>query len=437
MKQTLSRRQFLRRSALGAASAWLVTSRNAFAKGSPNGKLDIACIGVANRAGENLREIEKLTDIANVVALCDVDANFLAKAKQQHPQAKTFTDFRDLIDAKGIDAIVVSTPDHTHAVATVTALKSGRHVYCEKPLTRTISEARIVAETARKHKRVTQIGTQIHAGGNYRRVVELIQSKAIGDVEEVHVWVSVTYGGKDLPPASPVPAGLDYDLWLGPVEPVPYSPEFVPFKWRNWWMFGGGALADFGCHYMDLPHWALELRHPISAEAIDGPPVHPHSTPPWLIVRYQYPPRTGLPAVTLTWYHGGKKPELLKSLVAPDQLSKWNSGVLVVGKSGMVLANYGSHVLLPEKDFKGFVAPTPFIKDSIGHHREWVEACRTGGETTCNFDYSGALTEAALLGNVAYRTGLKLIWDAPNVRTYNAREAQEFIQHEYRKGWRI
>ncbi|HKS38301.1 MAG TPA: Gfo/Idh/MocA family oxidoreductase, partial [Verrucomicrobiae bacterium] len=326
-------------------------------------------------------------------------------------------------------------PDHTHAVAAVAALRSGRHVYCEKPLARTISEARTIAETARRHKRVTQIGTQIHAGTNYRRVVELIQSGAIGAVGEVHVWVNATYGGKNRPRGETVPKNVHYDLWLGPVEYRPYSPEYLPFNWRHWWAFGGGALADFGCHYMDLPHWALGLTYPLSAEPVEGPPVDSESTPPWLIVRYEYPARGQTPPVTLTWYHGGKQPALLGSELA----AKWKSGVLFVGRKGMLLSDYGRHRLLPEKQFEGFVPPSPFITDSLGHHKEWIEACKSGGRTTCGFDYSGPLTEAALLGNVAYRTGRRLEWDWRLMKAAHGHgpEADALIHHHYRNGWRI
>jgi len=387
-------------------------------------------IGVANRAGDDLKEVSS----ENIVALCDIDDNYLAVAKQKYPQAKTYNDFRRLLHQKEIDAVVVATPDHTHAVAAVAALQSGRHVYCEKPLARTVSETRIIMETAREHKRVTQIGTQIHAGSNYRRVVELVQSGAVGPVREVHVWVAATYGGMEAPEeTSPAPPNLHYELWLGPVEYRSYSPEYLPFKWRNWWAFGGGALADFGCHYMDLPHWALGLSYPVTVEPVDGPPVHPESTPPWLIVRYEYPARGEKPAVRLTWYHGGKQPALL----SPEQAAKWKSGVLFIGAKGMLLADYGRHVLLPERDFEGFKPPTPFLKDSIGHHKEWIEACKTGGPTSCRFDYSGPLTEAALLGNVAYRAGRKLEWDREHLKATDCPEADRYIHHHYRKGWKI
>jgi predicted dehydrogenase len=290
-------------------------------------------------------------------------------------------------------------------------------------------------EAARKAKRATQIGTQIHAGGNYRRVVELVQAGAVGAINEVHVWVTATYGGKDLPRVSPpVPENLHYDLWVGPVPFRAYSREYLPAVWRNWWAFGGGSLADFGCHFMDLPHWALGLREPSTAEVITGPPVHADSVPPWLILRYEYP-RTAGHALKLTWYHGGKQPgpEVLPAELAAN----WKNGVLFVGSKGMLLSDYGRHVLLPEKQFEGFVRPAPSIPDSIGHHAEWIRACKTGEPTTCNFEYSGALTEAVLLGNVAYRTGKKIDWDSRKLRAKGCPEAEQFIQHQYRKGWKI
>ncbi|HYV32611.1 MAG TPA: gfo/Idh/MocA family oxidoreductase, partial [Candidatus Binatia bacterium] len=307
----------------------------------------------------------------------------------------------------------------------------------EKPLARTVSETRIVTETARKEQRVTQIGTQIHAESNYRRVVELVKTRAIGEVEEVHVWVASSYGGRERPKDTPpVPPNLDWDLWLGPVEPRPYHPEYVPFNWRNWWAFGGGSLADFGCHYMDLPFWALDLHHPVTVEA-EGPPVHPESTPPWLIVRYEFPGRVKEGAayrpVKLTWYHGGKHP----SLLTDEQFAKWKSGVLFVGQKGTLLADYGRHLLLPESQFDGFLQPKPFIQDSVGHHKEWVEAIKLGGTTTCRFDYSGPLTETALLGNVAFRVGRKLEWDFQQMKALNCPQADQYLQHHYRRGWKV
>jgi predicted dehydrogenase len=425
-----TRRSFIKQAAFGAAGLSLAPS--ILRAASPNEKLNIGIIGVANQGNYDMSNVAS----ENLVALCDIDDKYLAGAAARFPKARTYSDFRRLLDQKGIDAVVIATPDHTHAVITVAALKSGRHVYCEKPLTHTISECRIVMDTARKMKRVTQIGTQIHAGNNYRRVVELVQTGAVGPIKEIHVWVNASYGGKEVPKETPpVPPQVHYDLWLGPAAYRPYSPEYLPFNWRHWWAFGGGALADFGCHFMDLPHWALGLRAPETAEVVDGPPVHPESTPLWLIAKYEYRvPKDGQ-RLNLFWYHGGKKPS--HDVLSPDIADKWPSGVLFIGSKGMLLSDYERHSLLPEKDFAGFKPPTPFIPNSIGHHAEWIKACKTGEPTTCNFDYSGALTESALLGNVAYRTGKRIEWESKHLRTKNCPEAQQFIQHHYRKGWKI
>ena len=426
-----NRREFLQQGALATAGLWLVGCQTSRRKISANEKLNLGIIGVAHQAQYDMNNVAS----ENIVALCDVDDAYLAAAKQKFPAAKTYNDFRRLLDQRDIDAVVVATPDHTHAVAAAAALRSGRHVYCEKPLTRTISECRVVTELARKHKLITQIGTQIHSGGNYHQVVELIQSAAIGPVNEVHVWVNATYGGKDAPSDfPPVPAGLHYDLWLGPVAPHPYSPEYVPAKWRNWWAFGGGALADFGCHFLDLPHWALGLRAPLSAEVVDGPAPHRDSTPPYLIVRYEYPALPGQSQpLKLTWYHGGKKPSLL-----PAGLSdKWPSGVLFIGTKGTLLSDYTRHVILHEANFADYAEPASINSDFTQHHRDWLHAIKTNQSAPSDFAYSGPLTEAALLGNVAFRAGCKLEWDTKNLRAKNCPAADEFIHHQYRQGWKL
>ncbi|HMJ90781.1 MAG TPA: Gfo/Idh/MocA family oxidoreductase [Candidatus Acidoferrum sp.] len=431
----LNRRRFLQQFTIAAAGTALVGCRTTHRRLSANDKLNIGFIGTAGQAEFSL---ESLKD-HNCVALCDVDSTKLAAAAAKHPGAKVCEDFRRLIDQKNIDAIVIATPDHTHAVATAAALRSGRDVYCEKPLTHTVSEARIITELARKHKAVTQLGTQIHAGGNYRRVVELIRADAIGQVKEVHVWVNSSYGGKDRPTETPpVPKNLNWELWLGPIAPWPYHPNYAPFAWRNWWHFGGGSLADFGCHYMDLPFWALGLKYPVSVEPVDGPTVHPDAPPQWLIMRFEFlrdeTDARGAGRVPLTWYHGGRRPEQL----LPEELKPhWKSGVLFVGEKGMLLADYRQRLLLPEEKFKDFVAPQPSISNSIGHHKEWVEAIKTRGTTTCHFGYSGPLTETALLGNVAYRVQQKLEWDAKKLHATNCPEAEALIQHHYRTGWKV
>jgi predicted dehydrogenase len=432
MPNRLTRRRFLQTTAT-ASAALLGTGPLPAAekKPPPSERLHVGVIGVAGQGGYDLGEVAGAG--AAIVALCDVDEKRAGSARERYPDAQFYTDFRRLLNQKGLDAVVIATPDHTHAVATMAALKAGLHVYCEKPLTHTVAEARLVAETAAKYKRVTQMGTQIHAGGNYRRVVELIQSGAIGPVHEVHVWCAKSFGVGDRPKDTPpVPQGLHYDLWLGPAPYRPYHPAWVPFNWRSWWDFGGGTLADMACHYMDLPFWALQLRHPTKVVA-EGPKPHPDSAAHWLIVHYEFPARDELPPVHLTWYDGGKRP----AAFAEGKLPKWGDGVLFVGDKGMVLADYGSHKLLPEKAFAGFVPPKASIPNSIGHHREWVEACKSGGATTCNFGYSGALTEAVLLGNVSYRLGQPLTWDAKTLRATNAPEAERFLRTEYRKPWTL
>ena len=433
MNQHPTRRQFLRDSAVlavGFGLASLPTARAA-RRISPNEKLNIAMVGTANQAGWNLGNIAH----ENVVALCDIEDTLLRAAGQKFPRAKTYTDFRRMLEQSDIDAVVVGTPDHTHAVITAAALRSGRHTYCEKPLTRTISECRAVRELAKRHKVATQMGTQIHAGSNYRRVVELIQSGAIGTVREVHVWSGGGFGNKELPKdGTPIPSTLHYEEWLGPVEYRPYSPEYIPFHWRNWWAFGGGTLADIGCHHVDLSHWALGLTTPETVEVLDGPKPHRESAPHFLVVKYQYGARGSRPPVALTWYHGGRRPHHFQDAGLP----KWGDGTLFVGENGkMLLAGYDRLVLLPEPVFVGFKPPEPTIPDSIGHHKEWILACKTGSPTTCNFDYSGALTEAVLLGNVAFRTGKKLTWDSKRLKAVGAPEADAFIQHRYRKGWKL
>jgi len=425
----MRRREFLKKTALAAFATPLLSARSYARRISANDKLNLGIIGVANRAADNFAAVSS----QNIVALCDVDDNYLRGASQKCPAAKTYNDFRKLLDRKDLDAVVVSTPDHIHAPATIMALRRGLHVYCEKPLTHTVSEARLVAETARKHKRVTQMGTQIHAEKNYRRVVELVQSGAIGPVREVHNWVGSVWAGRPLAAQPvPVPETFHWDLWLGPAPERPYDPAYMPAHWRGWWDFGGGATSDMGCHHIDLSYWALKLRHPISVHA-EGPPLNPQTAPEWLIVHYEFPTRGELPPVKLTWYNGGKRPHYF----AEDKLPKWGDGTLFVGEKGMLLADYGKHVLLPEKDFAGFVPPPPSIPDSIGHHKEWIDACKNNGPTTCNFDYSGALTETVLLGTVSFRVGQKLEWDAKHLKATNCPEANQFIQHHYRKGWRI
>jgi predicted dehydrogenase len=392
-----------------------------------NEKLNIGVVGVANQGAYDLGNVTS----QNIVALCDVNDDYLRAAASKLPNPKTFNDFRKMLELKEIEAVVCATPDHMHATVTSLALVTGRHVYCEKPLCHNVWEVRQIRELTKKHRRVTQMGTQIHAGSNYRRVVELIKSGAIGAVKEVHVWCGGGYQGKEgMAPVMDIPSNLHWDLWLGPAKERPYNKCYVPFWWRGWWAFGQGTLGDLACHHMDLSHWALDLREPLTVEA-EGPAVDMESTPEWLIVKYKYPARGEQPPVSLTWYNGDKRPHYF----AEGKLPAWGNGTLFVGEKGMLIADYDRRVLLPEENFIGFEAPTPFIPDSIGHHKEWFEACKTHGHTTCNFDYSGALTEAVLLGNVAYRSGHKIEWDARHLKCKGAPEADHYLREERRKGW--
>ncbi|MCE9546832.1 MAG: Gfo/Idh/MocA family oxidoreductase [Planctomycetia bacterium] len=433
---TLSRRQFLSNSArVSAAGAALLATGvwselPAAESKSPNEKLDVACIGTANRAGANVQGVSS----QNIVAICDVDDNYLGACGQRFPKATKYNDFRKLLETeKHLDAVVVSTPDHIHVPASVMAMRLGKHCYCEKPLAHSVTEARLASETAREHKVATQMGIQIHEGDNYRRVVELIQSGAIGPVSEVHVWVGKGWGGGDRPKeGQQPPANLHWDLWLGPAPERPFAAgRYHPANWRRWWDFGSGTLGDMACHYMDLPFWALQLKHPTSIEA-EGPPVHPETCPLGLIVRYEFPGRDSQPPVKLTWYDGNMVPRQIAGHATGG------GGVLFIGADGKQLwSDYGRHQLLPADKFQGFKPPAPTIPNSIGHYNEWIKACKEGTPTTCSFEYSGPLTEAVLLGNVAYRAGKKLAWDGNQQKVTNTTDADPFLKRAYRPGWTL
>jgi len=414
---------------------------------SPNSKLDVVCIGVGGRGAHNMAQIGKSE---NIVALCDVNQTNLDAAASQYPKARRFKDFRSLYDTfSNFDAAVVSTTEHTHAFATLPALKMKKAVYCEKPLTRDVHEARMVTQAAKEAGVATQMGTQIHAGDNYRRVVEWIRSKVIGDINEVHVWVSRAWGrqspelakaNRDLvstqerPTESMTPPdSLDWDLWLGPAPYRPYHSVYFPGpKWYRWWDFGNGTMSDLGSHWNDLPFWALLLDAPTAVEAGGAEP-HPEIAPASMWARYEFPARGDRGPLSMTWYQGAEKPEIWKR----NGIPQWNNGVLFVGSNGMLLADYGKLLLLPEQRFADIEYSGPKIPDSIGHHQEWIQAAKTGGKTTCDFQYSGALTESNHLGNVAFRHGQRIEWDSVNLRIPNAPEAERFLRRDYRDGWTL
>ena len=448
-RNQLNRRKFLATSAVATATATMAPlTPQAWAA---NDKIKLAFIGVGGRGGGNLRTLAS-TGQVDVVALCDVNSIHLGKAKEQFQGAKTFADFRVLYDAVGdqVDGVVVSTTEHTHAFATMPALKLGKHVYCEKPLTHNVGEARKITEAAAgKPQLVTQMGTQIHAGSNYRRVVELIQSGAIGDVSEAHVWVGRAWGRQpaedakknndiiqvlDRPTkAETPPAHLNWDLWIGPAPYRPYSSVYFPGpRWYRWWDFGNGTMSDLGSHWIDLPFWALKLDAPLTIEAF-GPEPHPEIAPASMRATYEYGKRGSLPPCTVHWYQGSEKPERWLN----KEIPQWGNGVLFVGDKGMVLSDYRKHVLLPESEFVDFQRPEPFIPPSPGHHQQWLASCRTGDPTDSPFSYAGPLTEANHLGNVAFRAGKKLQWDAEKMVATNCPEASQFIAREPREGWSL
>jgi len=428
----VSRRRFLTASAGFLAAPAVLSARGA------NDRLNIAVIGVANRGAANLDGVKG----ENIVALCDVDPANAAKARTQFPGAEFFTDYRRLFDraANRFDAVVVSTPDHNHAWPTLTALALGKHVYCEKPLCHSVEEVRRVRRAVAAKKVATQMGTQIHAGENYRRVVELVQGGVLGPVNRVHVWNSSRPVGGTRTGGKPS-AAFDIDVWLGPA-PVeffeaamaksPWSYPWPHFHWRWWWEFGGGTLADLGCHYIDLPFWALGLTAP-TAVAATGKKTYAgdNTVPDVMQVDYQFPAVGSRPAVHLTWYHGVSGP----GLDGKEKYPGYGSAILFVGEKGKLVADYNKQALLPEEFGNSVTRPGQSIPPSVGHHKEWIEAAKTGGRTTCNFDYAGGLAETVLLGNVAYRCGQPIVWDAASGAVTNTKSAAPFLGREYRKGW--
>lgn len=432
----LNRRHFLESSAALAAGLYVAPSI-AKASQSPNEKLNLAIIGCGHKGWHNVQQLTH----ENITVLCDIDTTFLDKAAETFPNARKYRDYREMLEKedKDIDAVVVSTADHNHAPATIRALDLGKHVYCEKPLTHTVAEARKIAEKAAEKNVVTQMGTQIHATDNYRRVVELVKSKAIGEVTEVYQWCNKGWSnGRFKDWDKPVPANVDWDLFLGPAKDRPYSPSVHPSNWRRFWQYGTGTFGDMACHIMDLSFWALDLTHPTRVKAV-GPDVHPDGCPEWCMADYDFPGIEGRGPVKFRWADGGHHHDLVKNTMDPNgkPLSNWGIGVLFVGEKGMLAANYGQRILLPTGEFEGFTPPEHTIEKSAGHWKEFTNAIRGEGETLCNFKYSGGLTETVLMGTVAYRAGEELQWDAKNLRATNTNAAEEFVTKEYRAGWDV
>ncbi len=443
----VTRRQFIQHTAAVAAPFMIVPRHvlGGVGRTPPSEKLNIAGIGVGGQGAADLHELRS----ENIVALCDVDDARAAETFERFPKAARYKDFRRMLEKedRNIDAVLVATPDHCHAVASVAAIKMGKHVYCEKPLTRTVHEARAVAKAAREAKVATQMGNQGMAFEGNRLINEWIWDGAIGPVREVHVWSDrPTHGGKlfwaqgverpeDTPP---VPATLDWDLWLGPAPYRPYHPAYVPFKWRGWWDFGSGGLGDMGVHNIAPVYSALQLGAPTAVDS-SSTLVYKDSLPLASTVHYEFPARGDMPPVRLHWYDGGMMPPRPEELDEGEELDR-EDGIIFVGDKGKILVEgWGGNEprLIPKSKMDNYKQPGKSLPRSVGHHREWIEACKGRGETRSNFDFAGPLTEALMLGTVSVRTGKRLLWDAENMKVTNEPEANELLHYKYREGWSL
>ncbi|MGD0091546.1 MAG: Gfo/Idh/MocA family oxidoreductase [Planctomycetota bacterium] len=444
--ESLARRRFL---GLAASAATVtILPRHVLAGGrqlAPSDKLNIAGVGVGGMGGGNLKQLET----ENIVALCDVDPNFAAHTIKRYPNAKLYSDYRELLDKqKDLDAVLIATPDHTHAVISMAAMKAGKHVYTQKPLTHDVYEARMLAKTAKETGVTTQMGIQGHSMDGARLICEWIWDGAIGEVREVEAWCSLTYypwghagwssRWSERPKDTPAPPqNLNWDLWLGPAPERPYHPAYHPTVWRCWWDFGCGMMGDRGAHTLDSAFWALKLPPPASIEATScglNPETHPLSA----IVTFRFPARAEFPPLKLTWYEGTRppRPEELEA----DRKMPNEGGLLFKGTKGKIMAGvYGeSPRLIPEALMKEYKRPEQKIpRITMPHEQDWARACKAGKPAGADFSYSGPLTEMCLLGNIAKRVDARIEWDAESLKVTNLAEANKYVKTEYRKGWTL
>jgi hypothetical protein len=451
--KALERRTFIKQTA-AAAAAFVIVPRHVLGGAgniAPSDKLNIASIGAGGMAAVNIKGCGATE---NIVALCDVDEKHAKESFDAFPKATRYKDFRVMLEKenKNIDAVIVATPDHIHAVAAMAVLRMGKHVYCQKPLCKTILETRHLMEEARKVKVATQMGNQGHSSEGMKLMCEWIWDGAIGTVREVDVWTTHAIwpqGMTSRPADAPVPGTLDWDLWLGPAPYRPYNPAYAPGLWRGWWDFGTGAVGDMACHNMDPVMTALKLGHPTSVEAscsIFVPtvtwdkPFNNESYPQASIIRYQFPARGDLPPVKMTWYDGGLMPERPAELEEGLRMGDKMGGVIFKGDKGKLMCGHSSEAprLIPETFMRSYKRPPKTLPRVGEHHEEWIRACKQGTPTGSNFEYAGLLTQVALLGNVALRfPEKKLLWDPENMKITNVPEANNFLHYEYRKGWSI
>src|SRR5262245_9245369 len=450
MSRRVHRRRFLQTSALAAGAGYFLTAgvtESRARQNDPMNKLNIAIIGAGGQGGS---EIGGVSGSENIVAMCDVDQNRAAQAFNRFPNAEKFQDYRVMLErVRNIDAVTVSTPDHTHAHASIMAMRMGKHCFTQKPLTHSVWEARQMALVARANRVATQMGNQGTSDSTLRQSVEIVRSGALGEVREVHVWTNRPIwpqGDEGLQARArgntTVPATLNWDIWLGPAADRPSNSCYVPFAWRGWWDFGTGALGDMACHTMNLPYMALKLGAPTSVVAeLTTPPAHPEIAPSGCLVTYQFPARENFPACTLYWYERRLPPrETFLDAHNPGQ-NPAGSGMLLVGSRGTLYSSSdygGNRTLLPRADFANYQPPEPTLPRSPGHHAEWIRACKGGPPAMSNFpDYASALTETVLLGNVAMRVGTRIQWDSANLRVTNNTAAAQYIKRAYRRGWEL
>jgi predicted dehydrogenase len=440
MRREWNRRQVLAGLGLSAIAAGGPLRSPAPAKGAPSERLDLAIVGCGGQGAANIDQVAG----ENIVALCDVDDERAADAFKRFPKARRFRDYRKMLDALHgqIDAVVVSVPDHMHAPVSLAAMELGKHVYCEKPLTWGIDEARQMARVARQKKLATQMGTQGMAGDGARAGIEVIRSGVLGKITELHVWTDRPAGwwpqGIDRPSeGEPARKGLDWDLWLGVAPRRPYHHAYCPFVWRGWKDFGTGAVGDMGIHNAAMPFAALDLGPPSSAEILETSGLKPETFPKWSRLKLEFPAIGERGPIALYWYDGGKKPSV--ELVSGRKLA--DNGAIVIGTEGTLSSaewTGGDWILLPEGRFRDFKRPTMSVPRAPGnnHHREWLAACRGGPPAFCRFDgFASRLTETMLVANLALRTGRKIEWDAEAMEAEGCTEAAPFIRREYRTGW--
>ena len=441
--KVLNRRKFMAASVAAAATVSIVPRHVLGGPRHipPSEKMNVAGIGVG---GKGAHDVDTIAATENIVALCDVNHRHAARVFKKYPNAKVYTDFREMLEKqKDIDAVTIATPDHTHAVITMMAMKLGKHVYCQKPLTHSVYEARRIGEVARETGVVTQMGNQGQASEVARVVQEMIMDGAIGKVREIHAWSNrkpdISPRGIPRPTDTPtVPEGLNWDLWIGPAKERPYNPCYLPFRWRGWWDFGTGVLGDIGCHELSTSFKLLKLGHPESVEASSTnwqlpDAISKETAPLASIVRYKFPARSEQPPVEIIWYDGGMKPPRPEEL-EPGRQFGVNDGIMYVGDKGKILG----HRLIPETKMKEYKKPPAKLKRSPGHYQEWINACKGGEPAGSNFmDHAAHLAEVVLLGNVAIRTNSKLEWDGPNLKVKNNDEANSLINPPYRQGWKL